>query len=105
MADRIKGLKIVLGADASELTSAIYSVNTAIGKTRTNLREINSALKLDPTNVNLLKDKQIELNTAVEQTREKVKQEEEALQRLKDAGVDETSRVPSSSKRLLVSYA
>lgn len=92
MADRIKGLKIVLGADASELTSAIYSVNTAIGKTRTNLREINNALKLDPTNVNLLKDKQIELNTAVEQTREKVKQEEEALQRLKDAGVDETSQ-------------
>ena len=92
MADRIKGLKIVLGADASELTSAIYAVNTAIGKTRTNLREISNALKFDPTNVNLLKDKQTELNLAIEQTEDKIQKEKEALQNLKDAGVDETSQ-------------
>lgn len=92
MADRIKGLKIVLGADASELTSAIYAVNTAIGKTKTNLREISNALKFDPTNVNLLKDKQTELNLAIEQTEDKIQKEKEALQKLKNAGVDETSQ-------------
>ena len=92
MADRIKGLKIVLGADTSELTKAIYNVNSAITKTQTNLRDINKALKIDPGNINLLKDKQTELTTAIQKTKEKIKEEEQALQALKDQGVDETSQ-------------
>lgn len=91
MADRIKGLKIVLGADTSELVSAIYNVNSAISKTQANLRDINKALKLDPGNVNLLKDKQSELSSAIEQTKQKIEEEEKALQALSDKGVDETS--------------
>lgn len=91
MADRIKGLKIVLGADTSELVSAIYNVNSAISKTQANLRDINKALKLDPGDVNLLKDKQSELSSAIEQTKQKIEEEEKALQALSDKGVDETS--------------
>lgn len=91
MADRIKGLKIVLGADTSELVSAIYNVNSAISKTQANLRDINKALKLDPGNVNLLKDKQSELSSVIEQTKQKIEEEEKALQALSDKGVDETS--------------
>lgn len=92
MADRIKGLKIVLGADTSELTKAIYNVNAAISKTQSNLRDINKALKIDPGNINLLKDKQSELTTAIQKTKEKIKEEEQALQALRDQGVDETSQ-------------
>lgn len=92
MADRIKGLTIVLGADASELTKAIYNINSDIGKTRTNLRELNGALKFDPTNVNLLRDKQDELTRAIQQTQEKIDAEKEALQKLEDSGVDKTSQ-------------
>lgn len=92
MADRIKGLTIVLGADSSELTKAIYSVNTAIKNTQANLRDINRALKFDPKNTELLKDKQNELTRAIEDTKTKIAEEERALQTLKDAGVDETSK-------------
>lgn len=92
MADRIKGLKIVLGADTSQLTDAIYKVNTAISKTMGNLRDVNKALKLDPGNVELLKDKQNELTSAIDQTKEKVKTEQEALDALKAKGVSDTSQ-------------
>lgn len=92
MADRIKGLKIVLGADTTELTQAIYQVNNAIKNTQANLRDINRALKFDPKNTELLKDKQNELTRAIDETKQKIADEEKALQALKDAGVDETSQ-------------
>ena len=92
MADRIKGLKIVLGADTSELTKAIYSVNTEINKTVSNLRDVNKALKLDPGNVELLKDKQQALSDAITQSKEKLKAEQDALDAMKAKGVDETSK-------------
>lgn len=92
MADRIKGLKIVLGADTSQLTDAIYKVNTAISKTMGNLRDVNKALKLDPGNTELLKDKQIQLSDAITETKDKLKSEQEALDALKAKGVDETSQ-------------
>lgn len=92
MADRIKGLKIVLGADTSELTKAIYSVNTEINKTVSNLRDVNKALKLDPGNVELLKDKQQALSDAISQSKEKLKAEQDALDAMKAKGVDETSK-------------
>ena len=92
MADRVKGLTIVLGADTSELVSAIHSVNTAISKTQTNLRDINKALKLDPGNVSLLKDKQNELATAIDQAKQKLEAEKEAMERLEASGVDKTSQ-------------
>lgn len=92
MADRVKGLTIVLGADTSELVSAIHSVNTAISKTQTNLRDINKALKLDPGNVSLLKDKQNEFATAIDQAKQKLEAEKEAMERLEASGVDKTSQ-------------
>ena len=92
MADRIKGLKIVLGADTTELTQSLYAVNNAIKNTQANLRDINRALKFDPKNTELLKDKQNELTRAIDDTKQKIADEEKALQALKDAGVDETSQ-------------
>jgi len=92
MADRIKGLKIVLGADATELINAISKVNTEIKSTQSNLRDINKALKLDPTNINLLKDKQQELTKAVKESKEKLDAEKKALEDMKAQGVSETSK-------------
>ena len=92
MADRIKGLTIVLGADATELIKAITNVNNEIKSTQTNLRDINKALKLDPTNINLLKDKQQELTKAIKETKEKIDTEKKALDDMKNNGVDETSK-------------
>lgn len=92
MADRIKGLTIKLGADASELIKTVTQVNSQLKSTQTNLRDINKALKLDPGNINLLKDKQIELTNAINDTKKKIEAEEKALKDLEKAGVDKTSK-------------
>ena len=91
MADRVKGLKIVLGADATELIKSINSINSEISKTQANLRDVNKALKLDPANVNLLKDKQQELTKAINESKEKLDAEKKALEDMKAKGVSETS--------------
>lgn len=90
--DRIKGLTIVLSADSSDLIKSIKSVNEAMRNTQSNLRDINRALKFDPKNTELLKDKQNELTKAISDTKLKIAEEEKAMQALKDAGVDETSQ-------------
>ena len=92
MADRIRGLKIVLGADSSAFIKSINECNSAIAKTQSNLKDINKALKLDPANVNLLKDKQSELATAINQSKEKLEEEKRALEQMEAAGVDKTSQ-------------
>lgn len=81
-AGRIKGITIEIGGDSTKLVKALSNVDNAISKTQSNLRDINKALKLDPTNVDLIKDKQLELGRQVESTRDKIKTEEEALAQL-----------------------
>lgn len=98
-AGRIKGITIEIGADTTKLTSALSSVDRALSKTQTNLRDINKALKLDPGNTELIKDKQIELNKAVEETKQKLDTEREALEQLrKTDGFDENSEAARNLK-------
>ena len=68
-AGRIKGLTIEIGGDTTKLVKALASVDNSIAKTQQNLRDINKALKFDPTNVNLITDKQKELATQIDATK------------------------------------
>lgn len=79
---RIQGITIEIGGDTTKLVSALASVDRAISKTQTNLRDINKALKLDPSNTALLKDKQVELSKAIEETKQKLKTEKEFYEEL-----------------------
>ena len=81
-ARRIQGITIEIGGDATKLVSALASVDRAISKTQTNLRDINRALRLDPSNTTLLKDKQVELSHAIEETKQKLKTEKEFYEEL-----------------------
>lgn len=81
-AGRIKGITIEIGGDTTKLVKALSSVDNALNKTQANLRDINKALKLDPTNTNLLKDKQQELARAIEETKSKLQTEKEAYEQL-----------------------
>lgn len=93
VSQRVKGISIVLGADTSEFVKALTKVDSAVRTTRSNLRDINKALKFDPSNVNLLKDKQRELNDAVSEAEEKLKKEQEALNQMKGTeGFEENSK-------------
>lgn len=81
-AGRIKGITIEIGGDTTKLVSSLSKADTAIKRTQSNLRDIEKALKLDPTNTNLLKDKQQELGKQVEVTKEKIDKEKQALAEL-----------------------
>ena len=84
-AGRIKGITIEIGANTTKLTSDLAKVDSALSKTQTNLRDLNKALKLDPGNTNLLKDKQQELAKAIEETKSKLQTEKEAYEQLSRA--------------------
>lgn len=84
-AGRIKGITIEIGGDTTKLTKALGQVDNALSKTKTNLRDIEKALKLNPSSTALLKDKQVELVKAIEQTKERLKAEKEAYEQLSHA--------------------
>lgn len=91
--NRIKGITIEIGGDTTKLTKALSSVDNSIRNTKTNLNDLDRALKLDPSNTELLKDKQIELARQIDDTKKKLETEKQALDQLKQSdGFDENSR-------------
>lgn len=74
----IKGITIEFRGDTTKLGKALNDVNKEIRTTDSALREVDKALKLDPTNVELLAQKEALLNKQIEQTREKLELQEEA---------------------------
>ena len=84
-AGRIKGITIEIGGDTTKLTKALANVDNALNKTKTNLRDIEKALKLNPSSTALLKDKQQELARAISETEERLKTEKEAYEQLSHA--------------------
>lgn len=73
MAGTIKGIIVEIGGDTSGLQKALRSVNTATSSLTKELRGINSLLKLDPSNAELLSQKQEVLTENIEQTSKKLK--------------------------------
>ena len=76
--NNVKGITIEIGGDTTGLDKALKNVNQEAKATQNELKEINKALKLDPGNVELLKQKQRALADAVANSAEK-------LELLKDA--------------------
>ena len=82
MADRIKGITVVLGGDTTGLSKALSGVNKDIGNTQKQLKDVERLLKLDPTNTELLAQKQRLLAKALESTSSKVKELKKAADSL-----------------------
>lgn len=72
MANRIKGITVEIGGDTTGLDKALKSVNTSIKSTQSALKDINRLLKLDPSNTELLSQKQRLLKDAIAATKEKL---------------------------------
>lgn len=83
MANRIAGITIKLDADSKPLTKALSGVNKNIANTQKSLKDVNKLLKLNPSNVTLLTQKQGYLTSAIEETKKKLDTEKEALEQLK----------------------
>lgn len=72
MANKILGITVDIEGKTSGLTNSLKQANSAISKTTSALRDVDKALQLDPTNVDLLAQKEALLNKQIEQTNEKL---------------------------------
>lgn len=92
MAGTIKGITIQIGADTTKLSSALNSANRAIKQTQTDLKAVEKALKINPTSINLLRDKQALLNDKIADTKTKLDAMKQAQAQLDSQGVDKNSK-------------
>ena len=91
MAGYIKGITIEFGADVSNLNAGLKKAQGTINKTQAELKQINQALKFNPRNTTLLKQKFDLLKLSVTQTEDKLKQLRAMQAKMDAAGVDKTS--------------
>ena len=72
MADRIKGITIEIGGDTTKLQSALKGVDSQLKSTQSALKDIDKLLKLDPSNTELLTQKQKQLESAIKATKDRL---------------------------------
>lgn len=72
VANRIKGITVEIGGDTTKLSAALKGVNSDIKNTQTQLKDVNRLLKLDPTNTELLSQKQKLLKQEIGDTKTKL---------------------------------
>ena len=75
---KIKGITIEIGGETTGLQKALQSVNNKIKDTESQLRDVNSLLKLDPSNTVLVAQKQELLKNVIAETAEKLNKLEAA---------------------------
>lgn len=78
MAGTIKGLLLEIGGDTSGLQKALNKVNSTSSSLSKELKGINSLLKLDPKNTELVAQKQTVLTKNIKETEDKLRLLKEA---------------------------
>jgi len=71
MAESVRGINVVIGADTTKLGKALADVEVKSKKIQSELRQVDRLLKFDPNNTTLLAQKQQLLSEEIENTREK----------------------------------
>lgn len=85
MADkRIKGITIVIDGETKKLNDALKDVNKEISKSNAELKDLRSALKLDPKNTELLAQKQEVLAKEIKATTDRLNTLKETQRQLGD---------------------
>lgn len=72
MAGRIAGITVEINGSTTGLSKALESVNKTIKNTQSQLKDVERLLKLDPTNTELLSQKQEKLKDSISATKEKL---------------------------------
>lgn len=102
MANKIRGITIELDGDTTGLTKSLSNANKEIKNTQTQLKDVERLLKLDPTNTELLRQKQQLLGQAVAETGQKLEELKKAEEQMKSQGVDENSEQFMALKREII---
>ena len=85
---RIKGITIEIDGDATGLNKALSKVDSALKTTQNNLKDITKLLKFDPTNTELLTQKQKNLKDAVSETKDRLQQLRDAQGQVSEGTAD-----------------
>lgn len=83
MASRIAGITVEINGNTTGLQKSLESVNKTIKSTQAELKDLNRLLKLDPSNTELLSQKQEKLKTSIASTKEKLDALKQAQQQAK----------------------
>ena len=104
---KVRGITIELSADATGVNDALKNVNSTLRQTQSDLKDVDKLLKLDPTNTELLAQKQEMLTKALDASREKVevlkKAEEDLAKQMENGGTEEQQRQMAALQREIVS--
>lgn len=84
MANRIKGITIEIGGDTTKLNDALKDVDKQLSSTQRNLRDVNRLLKFDPSNTDLLKQKQKGLSESIKLTKDRLDQLKDAQSKVSE---------------------
>lgn len=102
MADKIRGITIELSGDTSKLSKSLKSVNSSISSTQKQLKDVDRLLKLDPTNTELLRQKQQLLTKQVDETKNKLEQLNKVQAEMDAQGVDKNSAQYQALQREII---
>lgn len=91
MAGNVKGITIQFKGETSQLEQAIRKVNSSTKDIDKNLREVNNALKFNPTKVDLWRQKQDLLKSKIKETENNLKSLKNMQSQLDAKGVDKNS--------------
>lgn len=89
---RLKGITVEIDGNTTSLQKSLKDVDKSLRDTQTQLKDVNKLLKLDPSNVDLLKQKQKLLTDAVKDTKKRQDELKKALEEAKNAGDTEAAR-------------
>ena len=89
VAERIKGITVEINGDTTGLDKALKGVNSQIIDSQAELKKVQRLLKLDPTNTELLAQKQQLLAQKAQATAEKYETLKTALEQATDLGEEQ----------------
>lgn|GEM_PF-1035383 len=86
MANRIRGITIEIDGNTTPLTKSLQGVDKQLKSTEGELKDVNKLLKLDPSNVTLLEQKQKLLGEQVKGTKTRLDELKKAFEQSKNSG-------------------
>ena len=99
---KIKGITIELGADTSNFQKAMSNIDKTLKTTESKLKDIDKLLKLDPSNTDLLKQKQEALNKEIANTKTRLSVLKEAYKDLEGKGTAEAKQQQEALTREII---
>ena len=99
---KIRGITIELSADASGVLDAVKNINSKISTTAKQLRDVDKLLKLDPSNMDLLKQKTQYLQEQIGNAKEKLDALKQAQKDMDANGISKNSEQYQALQREII---